>query len=220
VEAGRARAARLRRRLLVLRDLLQQLGDLLRLLLDHLLELRDPAAAVVGLDAGASAVVAGSAAGGEVLGFPEQMRRLRRRDQMVDGGRVAGTARPLELADVTVVGEHGFAEPLPSRRRIAAIGHRQDELSRQPADEPGAAVVLLARGRCGVDHRAALLAEPADDPGLDPVAVTSRRRSRRRRYGEAPRRRPAPSRCLELGCGGGSGGYGRLGTADGLPRTP
>jgi hypothetical protein len=38
--------------------------------------------------------------------------------------------------------------------------------------------------------------------------------------GEAPRRRPAPSRCRGRGRSGGSGDRGRLGIADVLPRTP
>jgi hypothetical protein len=55
---------------------------------------------------------------------------------------------------------------------------------------------------------------------IDSVAVTPRSHRRRRRYGEAPRRRPAPSRCRERGRCGGSVGRGTLGIAGGLSRTP
>jgi hypothetical protein len=41
----------------------------------------------------------------------------------VDGCCIAGAARPFDLTDIAVVGEHGFAEPLPSRRRVPAVAH-------------------------------------------------------------------------------------------------
>jgi hypothetical protein len=59
---------------LVIGEALEELGDLLRLLLDQLLELCGSAAAVVGLDAGAAAVVAGSAGGDEVRKAPRTTR--------------------------------------------------------------------------------------------------------------------------------------------------
>jgi hypothetical protein len=55
--------------------------------------------------------------------LPEQVRRLRARHQVMDGRRVAGAAVALDLAHVAVVGEHGLAEPLPSRHRVAAVAH-------------------------------------------------------------------------------------------------
>jgi hypothetical protein len=67
---------------------------LLRLLLDELLELRSPAAAVVRLDASAVAVVAVPASGGKVRGLPEQLRCLRGRNQVMDARRVAAALAP------------------------------------------------------------------------------------------------------------------------------
>jgi hypothetical protein len=60
---------------LVVGEPLDEPGDLLLLLDDQLLELRRPAATVVSLDAGASAVIAGSAGGDEVCRLPEELGR-------------------------------------------------------------------------------------------------------------------------------------------------
>jgi hypothetical protein len=100
---------------------------LLRLLLDQLLELRRPAAAVVGLDAGAAAVVARSAGRDEVRRLPEQLRLLRARDLVMDGRGVAPTTGPADHALVTIAGEHSLAEPLPSRGRVPAVAHRAED---------------------------------------------------------------------------------------------
>jgi hypothetical protein len=99
------------------------LRDLLLLLFDELLEKGDLLAPVVGRDPAAVAVVAAPAGGDKVRGLPEQVRRLRARHQVMDARRVAGTARALELADVAVAGEHGFAESLPACRRVPAVAH-------------------------------------------------------------------------------------------------
>jgi hypothetical protein len=42
---------------------------------------------------------------------------------VMHGRCVAGAAWALELADVAVVGEHGFSEPLPSCGRVPAVAH-------------------------------------------------------------------------------------------------
>jgi hypothetical protein len=102
---------------------LGHLCDLLLLLFNELLEVGDLLAPVVGRNAASVAVVAPWAACDEVRRLPEQVRRLRARHQVMDGRRIAGAARAFELADVAVVGEHGFAEPLPAGRRVAAVAH-------------------------------------------------------------------------------------------------
>jgi hypothetical protein len=93
------------------------------LLPDESAKLCDRRPRVLGGDAGAAAVVAAPAGGDKVRGLPEQVRRLRARHQVMDGCRVAGAAWAFELADVPEVGEHGFAKPLPSRHRVAAVAH-------------------------------------------------------------------------------------------------
>jgi hypothetical protein len=102
---------------------LGHLRDLLLLLFDESAKILDRLPRVLGCDSGAVAVVAAPAGGDQVRELPEQLRRQRARDQVVDGRRVAGAARAFDLADVALVGEHGFAEPLPARRRVAAIAH-------------------------------------------------------------------------------------------------
>jgi hypothetical protein len=42
---------------------------------------------------------------------------------VMDGCRVAGAPRSLDLAHMAVLGEHDTAELLPSRRRVPAITH-------------------------------------------------------------------------------------------------
>jgi hypothetical protein len=142
---------------LVVGELLGEPGDLLLLLNDELLELRGPAATVVSLDAGAAAVVAGSAGRDEVRRLPEQLRRLRARDLVMDGRRVAPTMGPADHALVTVAGEHGFAEPLPSRRRVAPVAHSSTaDGSRRSCQTP----VALDELDVGVgDHRPAFRLE-------------------------------------------------------------
>jgi hypothetical protein len=49
----------------------------------------------------------------QVLGLPEPFRPLRDGDDVVDCGRGAGAAWPLDLADAAGVGEHLPAELLP-----------------------------------------------------------------------------------------------------------
>jgi hypothetical protein len=110
--------------MLVAGEPFSHLRDLLLLLFDEGAKMLDRLPRVLGGDAGAVAVVAAPAGGGEVRGLPEQLRRLRARDQMVDGCCVAGAARPLDLAHVPVVGEHGAAELLPARGAVAAITHQ------------------------------------------------------------------------------------------------
>jgi hypothetical protein len=58
--------------------------DLLLLLFDEGAKMLDRPPRVLGRDAGAVAVVAAPAGGGQVRGLPEQLRRLRARDQVVD----------------------------------------------------------------------------------------------------------------------------------------
>jgi hypothetical protein len=79
-------------------DLLDQPVDLLLLLVDDLLELGELAPAVAGGDAGTAAVVAAGAGTDEVVGGEEQVGPLRAGDDVVDGGRPVGAARPLDSA--------------------------------------------------------------------------------------------------------------------------
>jgi hypothetical protein len=90
------------------------LRDLLLLLFDEGAKMLDRPRPVLGSNAGTVAVVAAPAGGGEVRRLPEQLRRLRGRDDVMDARRVAAAARPSDLAEVAVAGEHGFAELLPA----------------------------------------------------------------------------------------------------------
>jgi hypothetical protein len=78
---------------------------------------------VLGGDAGAVAVVAAPAGGDKVRRLPDQLRRLRGRDQVMDARRVAAAAWPSDLADVAVAGKHGLAELLPGGSAVAGISH-------------------------------------------------------------------------------------------------
>jgi hypothetical protein len=97
------------------------LRDLLLRLFDEGAQALDRLPRVLGGDTGTVAGVAAAAGGDEVRRLPEQLRRLRARDQVVDRRCVAGSARPFDLAHVPVVGKHSFSEPLPARRRVSAI---------------------------------------------------------------------------------------------------
>jgi hypothetical protein len=92
------------------------LRDLLLLLFDEGAKMLDRLPRVLGGDAGAVAVVAAPAGGGEVRGLPKQVRCLRGRDDVMDARRVAAAAWPSDLAEVAVAGEHGLTELLPSAR--------------------------------------------------------------------------------------------------------
>jgi hypothetical protein len=90
------RHAALRSLVFVASEPLGHLRDLLLLLFD------DGASCSIvrrlGRDAAAVAVVAAPTGGDQGRGLPEQVRRLRARDQVVDGCCVAGAARPFDMA--------------------------------------------------------------------------------------------------------------------------
>jgi hypothetical protein len=140
------------------------LRDLLLLLFDEGAKMLDRLPRVLGGDAGAVAVVAAPAGGDEVRGLPEQVRRLRARDQMVDGCRIAGASRPFDLANVAVVGGARLGGAVASVRSSIcgpSFGDR-DELWGKMPDNVLASIALL-----GGDAR--LLDQPPTT--LVPVAV-------------------------------------------------
>jgi hypothetical protein len=128
---------------LVASEPLREPRDLGVLSPDDLLEHRDPLPRVLSRDASTVAVVATPAGGGKVRWLPEQLRRLRGRDDVMDACRVIAAARPSDPADVAVALEHGPAKPLPGRRVVARIS--RSAAYPWPAIPQSACLIAIAR---------------------------------------------------------------------------
>jgi hypothetical protein len=102
---------------------LKQPVDRLLLLLDLGTEVGDRLTLLRRRGMVATTVVAAPAGGAQVLLRPEQVRVGRAREDVVDCIRDPGATRAPDLADVAVAGEHGTADSLPGRGRVAAIAH-------------------------------------------------------------------------------------------------
>jgi len=135
----------------VARERLEKPVDLLRLLLllfDEGAEVVDRPPRVLGRDASAVAVVTAPAGGDQVRGLPEELRRLRGGDQVMDARRVAAAAWPWNAAGMPVAGEHGggigggLSGCLRGARRIGSIMRLSAD--RRYAVDPLAVGVLVA----------------------------------------------------------------------------